>query len=439
MSKGVELTYKQTLTLDYLEDDITTEVLMGGAAGGAKSFIGCYFSLKMCMKYPGVRGLIGRSKLKSLKESTLKTFFEVCGIMGLRADRDFFYNSTDSIIKFENGSEILLKDLFLYPSDPNFDSLGSVEISFAFIDEANQITLKAKNVVKSRIRFKLEDFNLIPKILLTCNPARNWVYTDFYKPSIDNTLPDNRKFVQALLTDNPFISKHYKENLESLDEVSKQRLLHGNWDYNSSPNRMISFDSIVNIFRKPDAEELKGLSNYMSIDVARFGKDKTVIMRWKGLHVVELVEIAKSGLDVVVKVAKDIAFKHKIPNRNIIADSDGIGAGVIDFWGGIEGFVNNSRALDGGNYSNLKSQCAYLLARKINKGEVTIYDTEARDLIIEELEQIKTYKIDSDVKLQILPKDKIKELIGRSPDYSDTLMMRMYFEIAVGSANYAIR
>jgi len=44
-----------------------------------------------------------------------------------------------------------------------------------------------------------------------------------------------------------------------------------------------------------------------------------------------------------------------------------------------------------------------------------------------ELEQVKRDKIDSDGKLQLLSKEKVKESIGRSPDYSDALMMRMYF------------
>ncbi len=34
-----------------------------------------------------------------------------------------------------------------------------------------------------------------------------------------------------------------------------------------------------------------------------------------------------------------------------------------------------------------------------------------------------------DAPLQIASKDEIKEAIGRSPDYADTLMMRMYFEV----------
>ena len=63
-------------------------------------------------------------------------------------------------ITFPNGSVILMKDLFAYPSDPNFDELGSLEITGAFIDEVNQISVKARNIVKSRIRYKLNDFTL---------------------------------------------------------------------------------------------------------------------------------------------------------------------------------------------------------------------------------------------------------------------------------------
>jgi phage terminase large subunit len=29
----------------------------------------------------------------------------------------------------------------------------------------------------------------------------------------------------------------------------------------------------------------------------------------------------------------------------------------------------------------------------------------------------------------VLPKEKVKEIIGRSPDFSDAMMMRMYFEL----------
>jgi hypothetical protein len=43
---------------------------------------------------------------------------------------------------------------------------------------------------------------------------------------------------------------------------------------------------------------------------------------------------------------------------------------------------------------------------------------------------LKTYDADKDGKLRILPKEKIKGLIGRSPDWLDVFIMRMYFEIS---------
>jgi hypothetical protein len=46
---------------------------------------------------------------------------------------------------------------------------------------------------------------------------------------------------------------------------------------------------------------------------------------------------------------------------------------------------------------------------------------------------LKTYDADKDNKLRILPKDKIKEVLGRSPDWLDVFIMRMYFEVKKSS------
>jgi len=60
----------------------------------------------------------------------------------------YSYNAQSSEINFSNGSQIVLKDLFSYPSDPNFDELGSLEITDAFIDEANQVSAKGEKHCK---------------------------------------------------------------------------------------------------------------------------------------------------------------------------------------------------------------------------------------------------------------------------------------------------
>ena len=430
-----DLTSKQKRALKYLLDNTTTEVLYGGAAGGGKSFLLCCYSIITCLQYPGVRGLIGRSKLDALKKTTLNTFFDVCNQWNIKSGEHYNYNAQSNIITFYNGSEIILKDLFLYPSDANFDSLGSLELTFACIDEANQITEKAKNVLSSRLRYKLDEYNLIPKLYMSCNPAKGWVYNNFYKPNRDNTLPNHQKFIQALVSDNKHISKHYEEQLQKLDEISKARLLRGDWEYDDSNDTLINYDSIINMFSNivPTGEK------YITADIARYGKDKTCIFFWNGLQVSQIVVLELSSMVDVANKIKEIQQREGVRLSNIIVDEDGVGGGAKDILR-CKGFQNNSKAVRGENYQNLKTQCYYKLADLINRGQIGVStnDIKFKELIIQELEMVKRTNIDKDSKLSILSKDKVKDLIGRSPDYSDALMMRMYYELGLSTGRYAV-
>ncbi|MCP4355960.1 MAG: hypothetical protein GY793_10100 [Proteobacteria bacterium] len=427
----MKLLPKQEHAVYYLKDNETKEILYGGAAGGGKSALGCLWLIEQSQLYPNTRWLMGRAKLKALKETTLNTFFELSTKLGL--SEQYNYNAQQNVIYWNNGSEILLKDLFLYPSDPNFDSLGSLEITGAFIDECNQVVHKAWQIVLSRCRYKLKEYNLLPKLLGSCNPAKNWTYKEFYKKSKDKTISNHRKFIQALPTDNPHLPKSYLDSLLSLDKNSKQRLYYGNWEYDDDPSTLIDLDSITDYWN-PIHIKAEG-SKYITIDVARKGKDKTVIRVWHGWLCVYRYEIAVSGLDYVVKKVKEIQTKYGVSNSNTIADEDGVGGGVVDFLH-CKGFVNNSRALDvngvAQNFNNLKSQCGYKMANKIVKREVgeLCEDSSVRDITSEEMEQVKQKDIDKDGKVMLVSKDVVKQMIGRSPDEWDSIMMRYWFELA---------
>ena len=436
MNIDASFTHTQEQAIEYLFDNTTTEVLFGGAAGGGKSWVGCSWLVLMCVKYSKTRYLMGRSKLDALKKTTLNTFFEVCETWGLQAGKHYNFNAGSNIITFYNKSEIMLKDLFLYPSDRNFDSLGSLEITGAFIDEANQITEKAKNIVASRMRYKLDEYDLIPKMLMTCNPAKNWVYTQYYRPSKDGKQKPHRKFIQSLVDDNEYISKYYKTQLETLDELSKQRLLFGNWEYDATKDSLVQYDAIINMFSQQGVDGDK----YISCDVARFGSDRTVIMLWQGLHLRIVRTLLKSSVNEVVEAVRQLQQEFQVNLHNIIVDEDGVGGGVKDYLR-CQGFVNNSKALKNENYQNLKTQCYYKLADLINKGQVGIScsDVNVKNHIIEECEQVRTKDADKDNKLQIIPKDTIKAILGRSPDYSDALAMRMYYEIDANFGKYFVQ
>lgn len=414
-------------------------MIRGNVAGGGKSVLGCYWQIKRRLKYPGTRGLIGRASLKTLKDTTLNSFFEVAKMQGLKTGTHYKYNQQSNIISFPNSSIIFLKDLFQYPSDPNFDELGSLEITDAFIDENNQTVEKAHNIVKSRIRFKLDEYGIIPKMLGTCNPSKGWIYNNFYKPSKDGSLPQHRQFIQALVTDNPNVSKHYITNLRSLDEASKQRLLYGNWEYDDDLSALLEYDKIVDIFTNSFVPTGK---KYITADIARFGSDKTIVGVWDGWRV-KLFSYSGRSVTEVAHIITGLQERFGVANSDTIVDEDGVGGGVMDILK-CKGFVNGSSPVpepdtpkkDGKpikpNYSNLKSQCYYRLASRINNSGVYVEtnDISVREMLIQELEQVKQHNMDKDGKKAVVPKDIVKQIIGRSPDYSDTLMMREYFELS---------
>jgi PBSX family phage terminase large subunit len=434
---------RQLEAFSYLTDHKTTEVFYGGGAGGGKSYLGCVWLIYCCLAYPGTRYLMGRAILKTLKESTLLTFFRICKDFGLKKDTDFKYNSIEGRITLTNGSEIFLKDLFLYPSDPEFDSLGSTEYTGAFVDEVSEITEKAKNIVMSRLRYKLDEFKIIPKLLLASNPSKNFAYREYWKPWMENRLPEYRKFIPALVGDNPHISKFYAENLKKLDENSKQRLLFGNWNYDDDPTRLFDYSKIMAIFENEYSARTKD-EKYLSVDVARFGSDKTVIVQWHGFNITNIKVYEKKSTKEIREILESISYYEHIPKFNIIIDEDGIGGGIVDEMKGVRGFINNATPIElkqpptsytkppKHNFANLKSQCYFYLANLMNEGKITCFkeiNPEIKDFLIADLQQIKVKNIEKDGKIAVTPKDEIKESLGRSPDFSDAVMMRIFFEL----------
>lgn len=430
---------KQKEILKVCNDDIHTEIFMGGAAGGSKSFTGCLWQIDRRLEYPNSRGFLARARLKTLKESTLLTFFEVCRLLELKLGTDYKYNAMTGVIRFSNGSEEYLKDLFLYPSDPEFISLGSTEYTDGFIDEMGEITEQAYQIMRSRIRFKLDEFGLIPKMVMGSNPCKTFVYREFYKKWVNNELEAYKAYVPASVYDNPFISEHYIENLKKLDPVNRARLLDGNWEYDSNPARLFEYDKILDIFTNEYVLPTRH-QNYISCDVARKGRDKTVIIVWNGWYIRKIVTMDTSLLNEIKEIIDDLCRFFKIPSSNIIIDEDGVGGGLVDFMPNVKGFVNGSSPIETEyskkihNYRNLKAQCYFKLADIVANGEIGCYKeipTTVKTLLIEDLEQISQKDIDkSENKIQIIGKEEIKEYLGRSPDYSDALMMRAFFDLS---------
>jgi hypothetical protein len=316
-----------------------------------------------------------------------------------------------------------------------------MQMTRGWIEEAGEFTQEAKANLQATVgRWKNDVYGINGKILQTCNPAKNYLYKDYYKPFKEGRLEPWRRFIQALPTDNKMLPKEYLENLDRiLSRNEKERLLKGNWEYDDNPNALCDYDAILSVFENDQVSA--GTEKYLTADIARFGSDKAIILIWHGWKVIEYFTYEVSKTTDIQDCINAQRVKHGIPKDRCIADEDGVGGGVVDNCG-IKGFVNNSSPIeeniedaikkDTPNFKNLQAQCIFYFAKMINNHQV-YFEAELperfKQEIIEELEAIESYRTDNEGKLQILPKEKVKDKIGRSPDWRDALMMRKWFDL----------
>jgi hypothetical protein len=193
----------------------------------------------------------------------------------------------------------------------------------------------------------------------------------------------------------------------------------------------MDYDSICNIFHNDEVQE--GMK-FITCDIARFGKDKTTIFVWSGFRVIHIETIQKGDLVFTSNTIHQVATKYYVERSNIIVDEDGVGGGVVDMLR-CKGFVSNKSPIKRGNgdfnYNNIKSQCYFMLAKFVNERRIWVQtdNNNIKDELMQELEVVKKDNLYKDGKNAVLKKEVVKDMIGRSPDYSDALMMRMYFEL----------
>ena len=423
----IKLNKKQLLAFQQLWEASINEVLYWGGARWGKTFLLVLWFLLQAIGKPKSAYMIGRKELKRLRATTLLEFFEVAEKYGLKDT--FTYNASENIALFTNWSRIFFVNLERMPSDPNYDRLGSYSLTAIGIDEAQEIESKAISVLRGRLSLlEGNGWKTTPKILYTCNPSKWWIRNDFWVPYRQGTMTPDKVFIPALVWDNPLVSQDYIDNLKKSDKTTVERLLYGNFDYDDSDTRLIDDDTLYSLWWDHGTPGNK----YLSCDIARMGGDKTVLLVWSGYRIEHIIAYQYETLDKTIEKIRMEAKKHAIPMSRIVVDADGLGAGVADLLKWSKHF-HAWESTDG--YANLKARCCYKLGELCTLGKLSILDFPCKDEIMEEIATLEADKVDSDSKPTIKNKDWQKEKLGRSPDFSDAIMMRMVFEFNKRSFN----
>jgi hypothetical protein len=263
---------------------------------------------------------------------------------------------------------------------------------------------------------------------MTSNPGQTWLKKQFFIPFVQETLDKNKAFVPALPLDNPHLPESYIQMLKELPPQQRKRLLDGDWNYETDLDALFEFDSITEAVYKNTPKDTD--KRYITLDVARFGSDRSVAVIWSGLVALEVFIYTKLSTVELSDEIREKMRSYGIHPGNVILDSDGVGGGVADQIRGTN-FVNNSSPLHKENFSNLKSQCYVKLSEMFKEGKISlnIMDPSIVDDLTQELLAVKLKDVDKDNKVAVISKDEMKKILGKSNDISDALCMRMYYEI----------
>lgn len=459
MSPDLTISEVQKLAMDQFNDPQVVHIVFGGGAGGGKSFLIGLLAAIACKQYPGTRWGLARKELKSLKQTTVATLIsKVHRTLGI-SENDYKLNLLDSTITYTNGSELLLLDLTAKPSDPEMESLGSLELTGAFVDEVGEVNKKAYDVLASRVnRWMNKEYEITGTVVSSCNPSPGFVRQEFYDKYDqlgagriqrwksghvwvnDVRIDAYSVYIRSTVLDNPFIDQNYVEGLRRLPPQEKKRLLEGDWNYMDEDDSLFQMNLVdkMTVYEIPEAADdpkgrtdedgniLKVFNKYIGIDPSDSGKDETVVTLVEEGVITDQLEIkSPQGKDDIISfyiAGKVIAFaeKHgfsKPTARNITLEGNGIGAALRDSLKILGWNVNVYMAT-----LQTRNEGYYQFMVDADEGRIKLLNT-----VIESgklLRQLTAHRYDLDSgKPRVTPKKELRKLLGRSPDHADSAMI----------------
>lgn len=409
----------------------------GGAIRGGKTFGGIATIAILAKVFPGSRWAIVRTDLPTLRRNTYPAYIKFKEQHAPDFLGDFHQGTW--IAKCPNGSEIIFFSEGL-EGDPDLNRWKGLEVNGFLLEEANELAEKSFYKAMERagswmIPKTKKNPNPVqppPLILLTFNPAMNWVYKLFYKPWMSGTLKAPYFFQPSYISDNPGIDQGFKDSIKNLPEAEYKRFVMGQWEVEEDPHQLISVQWIWNC---KNVEPVFG-ANRLGVDVARYGDDNTCVALMSGNAFIKGKQYEKRSTTWTAKTVTIWANDSEWPvfQENITVDSVGLGAGTADklvelgytrlrefVAGKAKGFPRRKSFFQ---FANLRSQAWWEFREKLRLGLVSLPDDFPEDAIADLCAP--HYEITQDRVIKLEPKEATKERIGRSPDWGDAIVMAAF-------------
>lgn len=197
----------------------------GGAFGGGKTYAGLAIIVSLAMKYPGSHWTVVRETRQRCKETAWMVLKKFYGFLFAKL------NESELVAILPNNSRIVFKGENIH-KDPDLDAWKSFDTCGVFIEQAEEVSEEMYEMALLRAGRWIMAEQPPSFVLLTFNPADNWVKDRFYLPYMANSLSENVCYVHATIRDNPtlFNNPAYMAKFDHLDPITKARYMDGDWD-----------------------------------------------------------------------------------------------------------------------------------------------------------------------------------------------------------------
>ena len=408
------------------------KICRGGRGAGAKSESTASLLIQFA-EHPdyfgdNIKVICLRTVQKSIKDSSYSLLcrkIEELGYTDFDITQNYIRNRT-------NGSYFTFNGL----NDFTASQLKSLDAyTIAFIEEADGVSLETWNTLEATIR---KEWNYQGQK----HQAEIWAV---YNPNTTND-PITQKFVsnpkddwiitecRPLAEDNPFFPDNLLEKYEALMELDEDEAKHTYLGYprNKQVNAVHNVADVMDATDEArNTEDAIQGAVEIGVDVARFGNDYSVVVKRKGLVVLDIQK--RKGFDT-----QDVAgLVWEMADRDastVIKIDIGYNQGVYDLlneWGADVVPVNFGGKADNAElYANCASEMMFELPLK----SLYIPAELLTQTLLEDLAE-RQYFYNSKGQKQLEPKDNRSDTTkscfknrhnGRSPDEGDALCLAFY-------------
>lgn len=287
---------------------------------------------------------------------------------------------------------------------------GYTEISLAILDEA----ALADPEIMTILPFCMRGKGIVPKLVMISTPrGQNWL-TRFVK---ENNVP----LITATTKDNKFITD------EQIALMRKSCVSESAWrrEYFGEECEDVDNGTIFTSDMFDNAPK-SGTTITIGCDPSGFGHDLNSLVLRKGNTIEKYHKVQVCAAKDLFAVIKTWIYEYGKSNLSAINIDAAYGSALYELlmsseFAGFTNLVSFGGSADEASYANQRAQIYMRTKQFINENGLNGVDETAKNEFL-----ATKYVLNARDKIQLIPKEDIKQAIGRSPDTADSIALTFY-------------